>query len=129
MCSHRSRDTDYGAVKKLNLSFEPAAKLPQDQGQCQKSLNRGRWILAAESAIVYGFGIEIVIHHTVVGHLFILCAGSSVVAVGVNGNAAPGQEFSPDFNVSGIHQSNQIFHNNIHTILMEIAVIAEREKI
>ena len=55
--------------------------------------------------------------------------GFPVVAVGVNGKAAPGQEFAGHLNVFGIHQSNQVFHDLVDAVFMEIAVVPVGEQI
>lgn len=56
-------------------------------------------------------------------------AGDAVVAIGVNGEAASGEEFAPYFDVPGMEQFNQVGHDDIHTIFMEVAVISETEEV
>ena len=63
------------------------------------------------------------------GNLLPSGSGLSVIAVGINGNAASRSKFSPDLNVFRIHKTDQILHNDIHAILMKIPVIAEAEKV
>ena len=63
------------------------------------------------------------------GKLFIFRAGSAIVAVGVDGNTAARQEFPPYFNVFRVHQANEVFHDDVHAVLVKIAVIAEAEKV
>ena len=62
-------------------------------------------------------------------HLFPLGSRSAVVAVRVNGNAATGQELAPDLDICRLHQLNQIVHDDVDTVLVEIAVIPETEQI
>ena len=69
------------------------------------------------------------LHQAVHSHLFKLGALSAIVAVRVNGNAAAGQKLSPHFNVRRLHQPDQVVHDNVHTVLVEIAVIPEAEQI
>ena len=63
------------------------------------------------------------------GNLLPSGSGFSVIAVGINGNAASRRKFSPDLNIFRIHKTDQILHNDVHAILMKISVIAEAEKI
>lgn len=63
------------------------------------------------------------------GHLFPAGAGLSVVAVGVDGKAAPGQEPAPYFDVLGLHELNQILHDDVDDILVEIAVVPEGKQV
>ena len=66
---------------------------------------------------------------SVPSHLFPLRPRSAIVAVRVNGNAAAGQKLSPHFNVRRLHQPDQVVHDDVHTVLVEIAVIPEAEQI
>ena len=66
---------------------------------------------------------------TETGEILPFCTGNAVVAVGVDGKAAPGEEFSPYFNVPRPQQTNEIGHNHIHAVFMEITVIPVAEKI
>ena len=63
------------------------------------------------------------------GKLFPLCSGNAVVTVGVNGYPAPGQELSPYLDVFRLHQLYQVFHYDVYTVLMKVAVIPEAEQI
>jgi hypothetical protein len=47
----------------------------------------------------------------------------AVIAVRVDRYSAPGGELAKYFNVLGIKKTDQVFHDNIDAILMEIAVI------
>lgn len=69
------------------------------------------------------------VRQSVKGDSFPFCAGLAIVAVGVNGDAASGKEFAPDLNIFRLHQANQILHNNVHTVLMEIPMVSEAEQI
>lgn len=53
-------------------------------------------------------------------------AGFAVIAVRIDGDASAGGEFAPYFDVLGIHQFDQILHDLIDAILVEVTVIAER---
>lgn len=69
------------------------------------------------------------VHHTVFGHLDVFGAGLAVVAVRVDAEAAAWQEFTPYFDVFGVHQSNEIFHDDVHAVLVKSPVIAEAEEV
>ena len=62
-------------------------------------------------------------------HFFVLRAGTSIVCIGINGDAAARGEDARNLNVFGIHQTDEVFHYNIDAILVESAVIAETEEI
>ena len=56
-------------------------------------------------------------------YLLPLCARHTIVTVRVNRNTASRQELSPYFNVSRVHQLNQVIHNDVYAVLMKIAMI------
>ena len=58
-----------------------------------------------------------------------LGAGAAVVGVGVDGDAAAGSEETGDLNVLGVHELNQVLHDGVDNILVEITVAAEAEQI
>lgn len=66
---------------------------------------------------------------TIVGEFFVFCAGASVVGKRVDADAAAGCEESGDLNVFWVHKADEVFHDDIDTVLMEVAVIAEAEEI
>ena len=66
---------------------------------------------------------------TFVGEGFELRTGASVVSVGEDADAAAGSEQTGDLDVFGFHEANEVFHDDIDAIFVEITVIAEREEI
>jgi hypothetical protein len=73
---------------------------------------------------------------SVEGELFSQSLGFEVLMVGVrivgeriNGNTSAGHEIAGDFEVFGIHEADEVLHDNIDAVLMKIAVIAEREEV
>ena len=64
---------------------------------------------------------------TEAGEIAPFSAGDAVVAIGINGETASGQEFAPYFDVTGTEQFDQVGHDDIDTIFMEVAVISEAE--
>ena len=63
------------------------------------------------------------------GQLLVFGAGATVVGVWIDADAATGREEADDLDVLGIHESDEILHDDVHAVFMEIAVIAEREEI
>jgi len=72
---------------------------------------------------------EVVMKETVLSHLLILSAWTSVVGIGIDADAATGREKTDDFNVLGVHKSDKVLHNRVDTILVEITVITETEEV
>ena len=66
---------------------------------------------------------------TLPSEIFPLGVFFSVVAVGIDGQSAARQKLAPYLDVFGLHQLDQILHDDIHAVLMEIAVIAEAEQV
>ena len=69
------------------------------------------------------------IHHAIVRHFLVLGAGLTVVAVWVNTDAAPWSELAPNLDITWVHQLNQVFHDDIHAVLVEVSMVAEAEQI
>ena len=63
------------------------------------------------------------------GQLLVFGAGAAVVGVWIDADAATGREEADDLDVLGIHESDEILHDDVHAVFMEIAVVAEREEI
>ena len=63
------------------------------------------------------------------GDLFPARVRAAVVGVGMDGDAATGREFAPDLDILRIHERDEILHDDVHAILVEIAVVAEREQV
>ena len=62
-------------------------------------------------------------------NLFPAGAGLAVVAVRVDRDAAARRKFAPDLNVLRFHQADEVLHDDVYAVLMEIAVVAEAEQI
>ena len=67
-------------------------------------------------------GQETLFHHI----LMILIA---IIGEGLDGDAAAGVEKADNLQVFGIHQLDQVLHDDVHTILMEVAMVAEAKEI
>jgi len=61
------------------------------------------------------------------GNIKPFCPFFSIVTVGVNGYPTSRGKHSPDFFVLGIHQLNKIFHDDIHAVFMNIAMVSKAE--
>ena len=61
--------------------------------------------------------------------LLIFSARPAVIAIRVNADSAARSEDTGYFDVFGVHQADKVFHDDVHTVLVEIAVIAEAEQI
>lgn len=69
------------------------------------------------------------IHQTITRHLFILRSRSAVVAVRINRDAAARGEFAPYFDVFRVHELDQVIHDDVDAILVEVAMVAEAKQI
>ena len=67
------------------------------------------------------------IHHPVRCHFFVFCSWLAVVGVGIDGQSAARREFSPYFDIAGVHQFDQIIHDDVDDIFVEISMIPEAE--
>ena len=66
---------------------------------------------------------------TEAGKVFPFGIRCAVVAVRVDGEPAAGEKFAPYFDIAGMEKLDEVTHDDIHAVLVEIAVIAEAEKI
>ena len=69
------------------------------------------------------------IHQPMLRHAFILCIRTPVISIRINGNTTAWSKNACNFNIFRIHQANQVFHYNIHTIFVESTMIAKTEKV
>ena len=53
----------------------------------------------------------------------------AVIAVRIDGDSAARCELAPDLDILGIHELYQVLHDDVYAVLMEVAVITEREQI
>ena len=63
------------------------------------------------------------------GHVSPGRTGPAVIAVRVDADTAAGQEFPPHFDVFRVHDPDEVVHDDIDAVFMEIAVIAETEQV
>lgn len=63
------------------------------------------------------------------GQLLVFRAGTSVIGIGIYADAAAGGEEAGHLYVFRIHEADEVLHDCVHAVLMEVAVIAETEKV
>ena len=61
--------------------------------------------------------------------LYSFVLGVGVVGEGVDADAASGGEDTRYLEVFGVHQFDQVFHDDVDAVFVEVAVVAEREKV
>lgn len=66
---------------------------------------------------------------TMFGQFLVLGARTAVVGVRVDGDAATWGEEAGDLDVFGIHQFDEVLHDDVYTVLVEVSVVSEAEKI
>ena len=59
----------------------------------------------------------------------VLMFSIAVVGEGLDGDATTRIEEPDNLQIFGIHQLDQVFHDDVDAILMEVAVVAETEEI
>ena len=69
------------------------------------------------------------IHHPVIRHLLILGTWTTVVGVWIDADTSTRSEDDFNLDVLRINKTYEIFHNLIDAILVEVAMITEREKV
>ena len=82
--------------------------------------------------IIYG-GLQkqssFTVHQTMLRHLLELRAGTSVIGIRINGDASARGEDTRHLNILRVHQMNEVFHYDVHAILVESTMIAEAEQV
>ncbi len=77
----------------------------------------------------FGYFSCLVIGETLLGQLFVAGARASVVGVGIDADAATRGEEASDLNILGVHEADEILHDGVDAVLMEVAVVAEGEEV
>jgi hypothetical protein len=63
------------------------------------------------------------------GQLLVFGAGATVVGVWIDADAATGREEADDLDVLGIHESDEILHDDVHAVFMKITMVTERKEV
>ena len=66
---------------------------------------------------------------TLFGQFLVLGARTAVVGVGIDGDAATWGEEAGNLDVFGIHQFDEVLHDDVYAVLVEVSVVSESEKI
>ena len=69
------------------------------------------------------------VHEPMLCKLLVFCSRTTVVGVWIDADTATWGEDARHLYIFRIHEADKVFHNDIDTILMEVAMIAEREEI
>lgn len=69
------------------------------------------------------------IHHAELRHLLELRTFAAVVGIRIDGNPPTRSKDTGDFDVFRIHQTNEVLHDFVHAIFVEVAVVAEAEQV
>ena len=75
------------------------------------------------------FCLHVVTAEAFVGQGFVFGAGTAVVGIGEDADAAAGGEETGDLDVFGLHEAHEVFHDDIDAVFMEVAVVAEGEEV
>ena len=75
------------------------------------------------------FYLHVVTAEAFVGQSFVFGAGAAVVGIGEDADAAAGGEETGDLDVLGLHEAHEVFHDDIDTVFMEVAVVAEGKEV
>ena len=74
-------------------------------------------------------GLKVVLTEPLPGQLFELRARAAIIGIRMDGNAATGRKETRDLDVTGIHELDQVLHDDVDAILMEVAMVAKRKQI
>jgi len=75
------------------------------------------------------YTLQPVVLEPVLGQLLVLGAWTPVVGIGVDGDAATWGEDAGDLNVLGIHEADEVLHDDVDAVLVEVAVVTETEEV
>lgn len=80
-------------------------------------------------SVVDSFWIHVVMEKTESCEVVPFGAWDAVVAVWIDGEAASGEEFAPDFDVTGTEKTDEVFHDHVDAVFMEVPVVAVAEEV
>jgi len=69
------------------------------------------------------------LHHSVLRYFHVARFAVAVVAPRINTDAPTRSKLTPYLNVFWFHQGNEVFHDDVHAILMKRTVIAKAEQV
>ena len=66
-------------------------------------------------------------HEALFYHILVL--GVAIVGEGLDGDTTTGIEQADDLQIFGVHQLDQVLHDDVDAVLVEVAVVAEAEEV
>lgn len=63
------------------------------------------------------------------GQLLVFGARPAVVGIGVDADAATRDEKPGDLDIFGIHEADEVLHDDVYAVFVEVAVVAETEQV
>ena len=69
------------------------------------------------------------VHEAMLGKLLIFCALAAIVGEGVDADAATRGEDARHLDIFGVHEADEVLHDDVDAVLVEVTVVAEAEEI
>ena len=66
---------------------------------------------------------------TIFGQLLKPCSGSAIVGIGIDTYAAAWRKEARYLDIFRVHELDKVFHDDVYTVFMKIAVVSEAEEI
>ena len=79
--------------------------------------------------VCYALRLHVVEMKALFCSLFPLCTRLAIVCVWIDGQTTARRKLAPHLDIFRIHQLHEIFHDDVDTILVKVAVISEAEQI
>ena len=73
--------------------------------------------------------LHVVMQHAILSHLLIARSRLAVIGIRPDADAAARRKEARHFDVLGLHEPHEVLHDNVDTVLVKVAVIAEGEEI
>ena len=71
----------------------------------------------------------LVVHEALFGQTLILRAGLTIVGVGPNTDTPARRKQSRHLDILGIHETDEVFHDDVYTVFMKVTVVAKAKQI
>ena len=72
---------------------------------------------------------QLIIAEPLFGKSLILCAGTAIVGVGMDADAAARDEEAENLDVAGGHKTDEVVEDDVDAVLVEVAMVSEGEEI
>ena len=72
---------------------------------------------------------EVVMLHAVFRQSLVFRSRTSVIGVRPDADSSTWGEDAGDLDIFGVHKAYEVLHDDVHTILVEITMVAEREEL